>query len=89
MYDCAICGFDPCRCETTKEDDPEIRKPPLGLVPEHIYDADVHFSRMRAILEAMHRYCEEEKEIPLKWIIEVQIRLNEYRKCATTPNEAK
>ena len=42
----------------------EREKPPLGLVPKRIHNAE----RRKEILAAMMRYAEEEKVIPLEWL---------------------
>lgn len=41
-------------------------KPPLGLTPKYIWEAQ----RVQAISEAMDRYMSANKAIPLEWIQE-------------------
>lgn len=41
-------------------------RPPLGLKPKHIHDEE----RMMAIREAIKRYVEAKKQIPLEWVNE-------------------
>lgn len=63
-----IYGCD--RCKSTDE-----VKPPLGLLPRFI----VAENRMTDIMEAMARYSERQKLIPLDWINEYN-ELAEYMK---------
>lgn len=44
----------------------EYKKPPLGLKPKHIHDEQ----RQVEIKQAINRYVEVGKEIPLEWIDE-------------------
>ena len=44
------------------------KKPPLGLMPKKIYD----HKRMVDIFDAMKRYSEAEKVIPIEWIDELR-----------------
>lgn len=41
-------------------------KPPLGLKPRHLCDEE----REKDIKEAIIRYCEADKEIPIEWLEE-------------------
>jgi len=41
-------------------------KPPVGLIPKHIWTAQ----RLNAIWEAIERYRAVDKEIPIEWIQE-------------------
>jgi hypothetical protein len=41
-------------------------KPPLGLTPKYIVEA----KRLQEIREAIIRYCEARKEIPMEWVEE-------------------
>ncbi len=52
-----------------------MNKPPLGLIPEDIYAIQVNAERTRMILDAMKRYSEAEKPIPMKWITELEERI--------------
>ena len=45
-----------------------VSKPPLGLKPKFIHDAQ----RVREILEAMTRYSEANYPIPIEWIEELK-----------------
>ena len=49
------------KCEQIEE------KPPLGLMPESIWNA----KRRMDLIEAMNRYSEAEKKIPDEWIQEL------------------
>lgn len=46
----------------------ELAKPPLGLTPRAIHD----FNRIREIVEAIERYADAEKPIPLEWVDELK-----------------
>ena len=46
----------------------ELIKPPLGLMPRAIHD----FNRIREIVEAIERYSDAEKPIPLEWVGELK-----------------
>lgn len=46
----------------------ELIKPPLGLMPRAIHD----FNRIREIVEAIERYADAEKPIPLEWVGELK-----------------
>lgn len=51
-----------------------INKPPLGLRPKYLFDADFdNLFRNRAleILDAMRRYVEDDKSIPTEWTDEL------------------
>lgn len=43
-------------------------KPPLGLIPKHIHDT----KRKKEILEAMQRYTDAGKSIPVEWLDELR-----------------
>lgn len=45
-----------------------VEKPPLGLRPRHIANQ----LRKREILDAMIRYCDANKPIPLDWVKELE-----------------
>ena len=49
--------------------------PPLGLTPRDIAENLFNESRIRDIIEAMHRYYEADKEIPYEWKFELKDRL--------------
>lgn len=51
-------------------DEPQI-KPPLGLIPRKIYLEKVNHHRINDILDAMKRYCDAEKDIPVEWAKEL------------------
>lgn len=52
-----------------------MEKEPLGLKPEFIHNMQCNTERMADIIEAMKRYSEAEKPIPLKWITELERRV--------------
>ena len=54
-----------------------MTKPPLGLIPREIYAIQVNTERMAMIIEAMKRYSEADKPIPLEWIEELEERIFE------------
>ena len=41
-------------------------KPPIGLIPEYLWKE----KRLFDIIEAINRYIEAKKEIPIEWIEE-------------------
>ena len=43
-------------------------KPPIGIKPRYIHDCE----RMIEILDAMERYSEAQKRIPVEWIDELK-----------------
>ena len=49
-----------------------MTKPPLGLIPKGIYGIQVKTERMAMIIDAMKRYSEAEKPIPIEWIKELE-----------------
>lgn len=55
--------------------EPEYNKPPLGLMPKDIAEKLFNDSRIRDIIEAMHRYYEADKDIPEAWRFELKERL--------------
>ena len=57
------CGLTDC---SWKVNEPQIKKPPLGLTPKWIMDEH----RMQDIHEAIMRYKQSNKEIPSEWIEE-------------------
>ena len=70
---------------TSEQKDPAVLgpvqrqvRPPVGLRPEWI--ADYHNSRNRLIeiAEAMVRYAEAEKPVPLTWCRELERRIENY-----------
>lgn len=50
-------------------------KPPRGLMPKEIYERECNEKRIVDILEAMARYSEAGKVIPVKWIEELGNRV--------------
>ena len=60
--------------EKEKIDSERIEKPPLGLTPEFIWKE----KRMNDIEDAIKRYLNDKKEIPLKWISEYNRLIGEY-----------
>lgn len=45
-----------------------VEKPPLGLMPKKLWDAQ----RMRDIYDAMERYAAAGKAVPLAWVQELR-----------------
>jgi hypothetical protein len=43
-----------------------MEKPPLGLMPKHIHEA----KRKQEILEAVMRYMNRNKAVPIEWVEE-------------------
>ena len=52
-----------------------MNKPPLGLMPEDIYDLISNSKRMTEILDAMTRYSEANRPIPIIWVEELRRRI--------------
>lgn len=55
-----------------EEDKGILVKPPIGLKPKHIYEHDCKLQRKQDIREAIARYIEAEKDIPVKWLDELK-----------------
>ena len=55
--------------------EPEYKKPPLGLSPRDIAEKWFNESRIKDIIEAMHRYYEADEDIPEAWRFELKERL--------------
>ena len=55
------------------------KKPPLGLIPEFIFEEDRQYDRITQIIDAMQRYADADKEIPSKWVKELGKRVSSYR----------
>lgn len=49
-------------------DKANITRPPLGLKPKWVHDSE----RKREIIDAMERYAEVKKPIPIEWIEELK-----------------
>ena len=49
-----------------------MNKPPLGLMPKSIYEAQIMLERMNMIVDAMKRYAAVQKPIPVEWIEELE-----------------
>lgn len=62
---CQDCRVTPPDIPTNYRKEPAI-KPPLGLTPKYIWEAQ----RVQDIVEAMERYTAVNKEIPFIWIKE-------------------
>ena len=52
-----------------------MNKPPLGLVPEYVYNIQSNTERMDRIIDAMKRYSKADKPIPVEWIDELERRI--------------
>ena len=50
-------------------------KPPLGLMPEHIFNHIQNTERINEIIQAMKRYSEAQRPIPTVWIEELERRI--------------
>lgn len=66
---------DPQPGELGSEFPPTVEKPPLGIPPRGIAEALFSESRIKDIVEAMHRYYEAGMKIPLEWREELKDRL--------------
>lgn len=54
-------------------------KPPIGLMPEAIFEGNRLYERMVQIQEAIARYAEAGKPIPPEWAEELGRRIASYR----------
>ena len=52
-----------------------MEKPPIGLMPEKIYEELSNTRRIEDILEAMKRYACAGKPIPIEWVRELEKRI--------------
>lgn len=52
------------------------RKPPLGLVPEHIAQERFNMQRIRELANAIERYSSCSIAVPYAWTVELTRRLN-------------
>ncbi len=50
--------------------DQKQKKPPLGLVPKWIYQANIKNERIKDIHDAMKRFIDVNEVIPREWLIE-------------------
>ena len=55
----------------------EVKRPPLGLVPRDIWFYNVLKERIKEIMEALNRYMEAKKKVPVEWIEEYNNTLEE------------
>lgn len=63
MNYCKVCGYFTCQCAWR----PQIKKPPLGLIPRQVWIDE----RRREIIRAMDSYSSAGKVIPREWIEEL------------------
>lgn len=57
----------------------EVKRPPLGLVPRDIWFYNVLKERIKEIMEALNRYMEAKKKVPVEWIEEYNNTLSQFR----------
>lgn len=60
-----------CRCDI----EGEWKKPPIGIMPRYIFIS----KRIRDIVEAMNRFIEVERDIPIEWVRELNDLLTEQK----------
>jgi predicted alternative tryptophan synthase beta-subunit len=53
-------------------------KPPIGLRPEYVHEYHAERDRLIEIAEAMKRYAEAGKPVPIKWANELERRILNY-----------
>jgi len=53
------------------------QKPPIGLLPEFIFEHNKNMERVDDLLKACGRYAGAKKPIPAKWIDELHRRVSE------------
>lgn len=56
----------------------KIEKPPIGLVPEFIFETQKERDRLIEITEAMERYSLAGKPVPIEWVKELSRRINSF-----------
>ena len=54
-----------------------MNKPPLGIIPKDLYEIKVNMERIDMIIAAMKRYSEAGRPIPVRWVEELEERINE------------
>ena len=60
--------------EAPKEQ-PKQEKPPLGLMPRSVFESKCEQQRVIDILDAMERYSNADKVIPVDWVSELRERV--------------
>jgi hypothetical protein len=48
----------------------DYKKPPLGLMPKHIFEHNNNIKRFEDVCDAISRYYNESRKIPIEWISE-------------------
>jgi hypothetical protein len=56
--------------EKYKNRNASIEKPPIGLMPKKFHNQAVNEERLKDICEAVQRFLNAKREIPLEWIEE-------------------
>lgn len=55
----------------------QVEKPPLGVMPYSIFKSRTNKTRAIELSDAMVRYADADKKIPLEWILELNTRLRD------------
>lgn len=58
-------------------------KPPLGLMPEQVFEEDRQYERLTQISDAICRYALHGKPVPVAWTNELKKRIDAYRHLMT------
>ena len=56
---------------------PPANKPPIGVMPYPIWKAKVSGSRAVDLADAMFRFADAGKPIPLEWVVEINNLIHE------------
>ncbi len=62
------------------------KKPPVGLIPEFVFEEDRQYDRITQIIDAMQRYADADEDIPSEWIKELSKRVELYRSSIPPQN---
>lgn len=54
-------------------------RPPLGLIPEFVFEEDMQYERIVQLTDAISRYAIHEMPIPIEWGNELKKRTEQYR----------
>ena len=55
-----------------------MEKPPIGLMPREIYERISECKRIDDIIDAMKRYANVGKTVPIEWVEELEERAKNY-----------
>jgi len=64
------------------------KKPPLGLMPEYLFEEDRQYDRLLQLGDVITRYAINEMPIPIEWANELKKRIDNYRNLTTSGRRA-